>query len=64
MSYDPRFSDSAGAASLLAEPILSLCTASVRISAKEWIAAGSDAPIDEITIRAVALARQVVEKLR
>ena len=64
MSTDPRFSDSAGAASLLAEPILAMCSASVRISAKEWIAAGSDAPIDTITTRAVELAREVVEKLR
>lgn len=64
MLTDPRFSDSAGAASLLAEPILAMCSATVRISAKEWIAAGSDAPISTITTRAVALAREVVEKLR
>ena len=64
MSTDPRFSDSAGAASLLAEPILAMCSSTVRISAKEWIAAGSDAPIDTITTRAVELAREVVEKLR
>jgi len=64
MARDPRFSDSAEAASLLAEPILALCSATVRISAKEWIAAGSDAPIDEIKTRAVALAREVVDKLQ
>jgi len=64
MATDPRFSDSAGAASLLAEPILAMCSSTVRISAKEWIAAGSDAPIDTITTRAVELAREVVEKLR
>jgi len=61
MSHDPRFL--AGAASPLAELILALCTSAVRASAKEWIAAGSDAPIDDIRIRAIALAREAVEKL-
>jgi AcrR family transcriptional regulator len=62
MAHDPR--SSAGAASPLAEPILALCSAGVRLSAKEWIAAGSDEPIDTIAARAIALTRETVERLR
>lgn len=64
MERDPRFSNLAGAASPLAESILALCASTVRTAAKEWIAAGGDAPIDEMKIRAVALAREVVERLQ
>jgi len=64
MLHDPRFTNLAGAASPLAEMILALCTSAVRTAAKEWIAAASDAPIDDIRTRAIALTREAVEKLR
>jgi AcrR family transcriptional regulator len=64
IAHDPRFTTLATAASPMAELILAMCSAAVRTSAKEWIAAGSDAPIDQIRIRAIALAREVVEKLQ
>jgi AcrR family transcriptional regulator len=64
MVHDPRFINLAGAASPLAEMILALCTSAVRTAVKEWIAAASDAPIDDIKTRAIALTREAVEKLR
>ena len=64
MAQDPRFTLLATAESPLAEMILALCSAAVRTAAKEWMVAGSDAPVDEITTRAIELTREVVEKLQ
>jgi AcrR family transcriptional regulator len=63
MRHDPRFTYLAGARSPLAELVLALCTSAVRTSAREWIAARSDASIDTVRTRAIALAREVIEKL-
>ena len=64
MAHDPRLTHLAEAESPLAEMILALCSAAVRTSAKEWMVAGSDAPVDTITTRAIQLTREVIEKLQ
>jgi AcrR family transcriptional regulator len=62
VALDPRFV--ADPPSPSADLILALCTSAVRTAAREWIAASSGGSVHTITIRASALVREVVEKLR
>lgn len=64
MAHDPRFSDSVTATAPLADPILALCAAAVRTATKEWIAAGGQAPVEDVRSRAFDISRDVVERLR
>ena len=43
--------------------MLALCTTAVRAVAREWIAEGSTAPLDDLRARAVAQTRSVIDGL-
>ena len=62
MARDARFDDAADGPT--AEILLALCASSARAAIREWVAAGSVAPVTEVQTRAVSLAREVTEKLQ
>src|SRR6218665_2388291 len=63
MAYDSRFSSAEAAQNPLAELILALCGTAVRVAIREEIADTREPSATQIKIRAITLARQIVEKL-
>jgi len=65
MQRDPAFaSDQPEETAKLAEVLLMLCGSAVRSAAREWAADGSVGTAEDIEKRAIALVREVAEKLR
>jgi AcrR family transcriptional regulator len=65
LAREPRFSgQGAGRQAASADLILAMCGGAVRVAIREWAEAGRGAADEELEQRAVALVRDIVEKLQ
>jgi AcrR family transcriptional regulator len=65
LARTPGFADQSEAENALSSEImLSLCSGAVRAAVKEWATSGSKTPIEAVELRAIALVRNTVERLK
>ena len=63
LEREPTFAGNPADQSAWAEVLVATCGSAVRVATKEWVSAGGDTPTDDIEIRAIALVREVMQKL-
>lgn len=63
LEREPAFAGRPEDQAAWADVLVATCGSAVRVATKEWVTAGGDTPTDDIELRAIALVREVMQKL-
>lgn len=63
LEREPAFAGKPAEQAAWAEVLVATCGSAVRVATKEWVSAGGDTPTDDIEHRAIALVREVTQRL-